>query len=77
MEPGKLSSIALGCGLDDRVFESRQGLARSELYDGCSHRVLQIHFFQAEHRIQFISGPMRFLDFSNHEKRAPRQEISK
>jgi hypothetical protein len=25
-EPGWLSGIALGCGLDDRGFESRQGL---------------------------------------------------
>jgi hypothetical protein len=51
--------------------------ARSGLYDGCSDGVPQIHFFQAEHRIQFISRPMRFLGFSNHEKGAPRQEISK
>jgi hypothetical protein len=29
--------------------------ARSGLYDGCSDRVLPIHFFQAEHRIQM--GP--------------------
>jgi hypothetical protein len=34
-------------------------------------------FFQAEHRIQFRSRPVRFLGFSNHEKGAPRQEISK
>jgi hypothetical protein len=27
--------------------------------------------------IQSISRPMRFLGFSNHEKGAPRQEISK
>jgi hypothetical protein len=27
--------------------------------------------------IQSISCPMRFLGFSNHEKGAPRQEISK
>jgi hypothetical protein len=33
--------------------------------------------FQAEHRIQFRSRPMRFLGISNHEKGAPRQEISK
>jgi hypothetical protein len=39
--------------------------------------VLPIHFFQAEHRIQFRSRPMRFLGFSNHEKGAPRQEVSK
>jgi hypothetical protein len=35
------------------------------------------HVFQAEHRIQFRSRPMRFLGFSNHEKGVPRQEISK
>jgi hypothetical protein len=51
--------------------------ARSGLYDGCSNGVPPIHFFQAEHRIQFRSRPMRFLGFSNHEKRAPGQEISK
>jgi hypothetical protein len=50
---------------------------RSELYDGCSNGVPPIHFFQAEHRIQFRSRLMRFLGFSNHEKGAPRQEISK
>jgi hypothetical protein len=37
----------------------------------------QSTFFQAEHRIQFRSRPMRFLGISNHEKGAPRQEISK
>jgi hypothetical protein len=51
--------------------------ARSGLYGGCSNGILPIQFFQAEHRIQFISRPMRFLGFSNHEKGAPRQEISK
>jgi hypothetical protein len=51
--------------------------ARSGLYGGCSNAVPPIHFFQAEQRIQFTSRPMRFLDFSNHEKGAPRQEISK
>jgi hypothetical protein len=77
--------------------------ARSGLYGGCSNGVPPIHFFQAEHRIQFrsrpmhtkfrletlteeITGtsaiqsrsrPMRFLGFSNHEKGAPMQEISK
>jgi hypothetical protein len=50
---------------------------RSGLYGGCSNGVPPIHFFQAEHRIQFRSRPMRFLSFSNHEKGAPRQEISK
>jgi hypothetical protein len=29
--------------------------ARSGLYDGCSDGVTPIHFFQAEHRIQFAS----------------------
>jgi hypothetical protein len=50
--------------------------ARSELYGGCSNGVPPIHFLQAECRIQFTSRPMRFLRFSNHEKGAPRQEIS-
>jgi hypothetical protein len=47
------------------------------LYSGCSKGVPPIHFFQAEHRIPFRSRPMRFLVFSNHEKGALRQEISK
>jgi hypothetical protein len=34
-------------------------------------------FFQTEQRIQFRSHPMRFLGFSNYEKGALRQEISK
>jgi hypothetical protein len=51
--------------------------ARSGLYGGCSNGVPSIHFFQAEHRIQFRSRLMRFLGFSNHENGAPRQEISK
>jgi hypothetical protein len=50
--------------------------ARSGLYGGCYNGVPPIHFFQAEHRIQFRSRPMQFLCFSNHEKGAPRQEIS-
>jgi hypothetical protein len=49
---------------------------RSGLYGGCSNGVPPIHFFQAEHRIQFRSRPIRFLGFSNHAKGAPRQEIS-
>jgi hypothetical protein len=51
--------------------------ARSGLYGECSNGVPPIHFFQAEHRIQLRSRPMRFLGFSNHEKRVLRQEISK
>jgi hypothetical protein len=51
--------------------------ARSGLYGGCSNGVPPIHFFQAEHIIQFTSRLMRFLGFSNHEKGAPRQEITK
>jgi hypothetical protein len=47
------------------------------LYGGCSNGVLPIHFFQAERRIQFRSRLVRVLSFSNHEKGAPRQEISK
>jgi hypothetical protein len=34
---------------------------RSGLYGGCSDGVPAIHFFQAEHRLQFRSRPMRFL----------------
>jgi hypothetical protein len=51
--------------------------ARSGLYGGCSNGAPPIHFFEVEHRIQFRSRPMRFLSFSNHEKGASRQEISK
>jgi hypothetical protein len=51
--------------------------ARSGLYGGCSNGVPPIHFFQAEHRIQFRSRLIQFLGFSSHEKGAPRQEISK
>jgi hypothetical protein len=52
--------------------------ARSGLYGGCSDGDPPIHFFQAEHRIEFRSRPMRYLGFSNNEKGAhPRQEISK
>jgi hypothetical protein len=51
--------------------------ARSGLHGGCCNAVPPIHVFQAEHWIQFRSRPMRFLGFSNHEKGAPRQEISK
>jgi rRNA maturation protein Nop10 len=50
---------------------------RSGLYGGCSNGVPPIHFFQAEHRIQFRSRSMRFLGFSNLETGALRQEISK
>jgi hypothetical protein len=51
--------------------------AKTGVYGGCSNGVPPIHFFQTEHRIQVRSHPVRFLDFSNHEKGAPRQEISK
>jgi hypothetical protein len=50
---------------------------RSGLYDRCSNGVPLIHFFWAEHRIQFRTCPMQILGFSNHEKGAPRQEILK
>jgi hypothetical protein len=50
---------------------------RSGLCGRCSDGVPPILFFQAEHRFQFRSRPMQFLGFSNHEKEAPRQEISK
>jgi hypothetical protein len=36
--------------------------ARCGLYGGYSDGVPPIYFFQAEHRIQFRSCPMRFLD---------------
>jgi hypothetical protein len=52
--------------------------ARSGLYDGCSDGVPPIHFFQSEHIIQFRSRPAHAISgLSNHEKGAPRQEISK
>jgi hypothetical protein len=51
--------------------------ARCGLHGECSDGVPPIHFFQAELRIQFRSRPVWFLDFSNHEKGAPRQEIPK
>jgi hypothetical protein len=51
--------------------------ARSGLYGRCSNGVPPIHFCQVEYRIQFRSRPMLFLGFSNREKGAPRQEISK
>jgi hypothetical protein len=47
------------------------------LYGGCSNGVPPIHFFQAEHRIQFRSRLTRFLCFPNHKKGAPRQESYK
>jgi hypothetical protein len=50
---------------------------RSGLYGGCYNAVPPIQFYQPEHGIQFRSRPMRFLGFSNHEKGAPRQDISK
>jgi hypothetical protein len=37
-------------------------------YIGCFNGVPLVHFFQAEHRIQFGSHPMQFLGFSNYEK---------
>jgi hypothetical protein len=55
---------------------NRMGV-RSGLNGRCSNGVLLIHFFQAEHRIQFRSRTILFLGFSNHEKGAPRQKISK
>jgi len=47
------------------------------MYSGCSNGVPPMHSFQAEHRIQFRSHPMRFLGFPNYEKGPPRQEILK
>jgi hypothetical protein len=51
--------------------------ARSGLFGGFYNGIPPIHFFQYEHKIRFRSRPMRFLGFSNHEKGAPKQEISK
>jgi hypothetical protein len=51
--------------------------ARTVLYGGCSDGISLIHFSQGEFRIQFRSRPMRFLDFSKHEKGDRTQEISK
>jgi hypothetical protein len=56
---------------------NRMGRDLDCTYDGCSNGVPPFHFFQVEHRIQFISRPMLFLGFSNPEKGASRQEISK
>jgi hypothetical protein len=56
---------------------NRMGRTRYGLCGGCSNGVPPIHFVQAEHRIQFRSLPIRFLGFSNHEKGAPKQKISK
>jgi hypothetical protein len=50
---------------------------RSGLYGRCSNGVPLIHIFQAEHRIQFTSCHLLFLGFSNNEKGALKQEISK
>jgi hypothetical protein len=52
--------------MDGKAQKSRG--ARSGLYGGWCNGVPPIHFFQAEHRIQFGSRPMRFLGFSNHDK---------
>jgi len=59
------------CG--DSLFRSTS----LRLYGRCSNAVPPIHFFQAQHRIQFRSHPVEFLGFSNHEKRVLRQEILK
>jgi hypothetical protein len=45
-------------------------LWRPGLYSRSSKGVPPIHSFQAKHRIQFGSYPMRFLGFSNNEKGA-------
>jgi hypothetical protein len=59
-------------GKAQKSYEARPGL-----YGRCSKGVPPIHFFQAEHRIQFRSCPMWFLGFSNNGKGALRQEILK
>jgi hypothetical protein len=57
--------------------QKSHGARSGRLYGGRSNEVPPFHFFQTEYRIQFRSRLMRFLGFSNHEKEAPRQEISK
>jgi hypothetical protein len=51
--------------------------ARPELHGRYSNGVSPIHFFQAKHRIQLRFRLMQLLGFSNHEKEALKQEISK
>jgi hypothetical protein len=41
---------------------------RPGLYGGCSDGVPPIHFYQAEHRIQFRSRPMRFWAFQTMKR---------
>jgi hypothetical protein len=43
--------------------------AISGLYGGFSNGVPPIHFFQAEHRIQFRSRPHAISGLSSHEKK--------
>jgi hypothetical protein len=70
---GKIPQIFNNCWLN----KSHHMGARSGLYGGRSNGVPLIHFLQAKHRIQFRSHPVQILGFPNHEKGAPRQEISK
>jgi hypothetical protein len=51
--------------------------ARSELNSMFGLEKLDLWYPIRTSSIQFIFRPMRFLGFSNHEKGAPRQEISK
>jgi hypothetical protein len=76
-----LNTIHNTCNAGDENFKFillaiKHKYGSSGLYGGYSNGVPPIHFYQAEHRTQFRSCPMRFLGSSNHENGAPRQEIS-
>jgi hypothetical protein len=51
--------------------------SRSGLYGGCSKGFHLSTFPNPNTEFNSDLAPMRFLGFSNHEKGAPRQEISK
>jgi hypothetical protein len=56
MERGLFVVRILTVSLVDGKAQKSHGV-RSVLYGGCSNGVSPIHFFQAEHRIQFRSRP--------------------
>jgi hypothetical protein len=51
--------------------------ARSGLYGGCSNGVPRSTFSKPNTEFNSDLAPMQFLGFPNHEKGAPRREISK
>jgi hypothetical protein len=55
----------------------RNLMGASELYDGCSKRVPPNKFSMSNVTFNSNLAPIRFLGFSNYEKGAPKQEISK